>query len=76
MSGDVVIDGHDLGPFIGFEAAGFHAICSCGSRFDGATPAEVVDYYEQHYSAMCLAPGVAKARAALEEARARKAVGS
>lgn len=70
------IEGHDLGPFVGFEAVGFYAICGgdeCGARFDGASPAEVVDYYEQHYSMLCLAPGVGKARAALAEALARKA---
>jgi hypothetical protein len=66
-------ESHELGPFFGHESLGYHAICDCGARFDGATPAEVVDYYEQHHAAISLAPGVGKARAALAEALTRKA---
>lgn len=70
---DLEIDSHELGPFFGHESLGFHAYCDCSAKFEGATPAEVVDYYERHYAALCLQPGVGKARAALDEALARKA---
>jgi hypothetical protein len=73
MSETAEIDGHELGPFIGFEAVGFHAICSCGERFEGAHPAEVVDHYEHHYARLTLEapvdrPGPAKCKAALAAA--------
>lgn len=65
---------HELGAFYGSEALGYWAVCGgdeCGLRVDGAHPAEVVDAYEQHCAALCLEPGVGKARAALAEALGR-----
>ena len=67
------IDEHDLSPYYGNESLGYWAVCDCGVRLDGLTMAEVLDAYEQHYAALCLSPGVGKARAALAEALTRKA---
>lgn len=75
MSGDITIDGHELSAFFGWDGNRW-AICECDARFEGLTVNEVVDFYEHHYAVLCLEPGVGKARAALAEALARKAVAS
>lgn len=77
MAGDITVDGHELGPFIGAESLGYHSICDCGNRFDAPSMNEVVDLYERHYARIALdapadRPGPAKCKAALAEAIARK----
>ena len=73
MAGDITIEGHELSALYGSDSLGWYAYCECEVRFEGAHPAELVDTYEQHYAALCLSPGVGKARAALAEAIERKA---
>lgn len=63
---------HALGPFVGSDALGWHAVCEgCGHRVEGSSRDELRAGHQKHVGALALRPGVAKARAALAESLER-----